>query len=49
LPLGLMLTALKTPSRRWAIVLGVIGADVVMIAARAFADASPSGSSAKWI
>jgi hypothetical protein len=49
LPLGLMLTALKTPFRRWAIVLGVIGAGVVMIATGAFADASPSGSSAKWI
>ncbi len=47
--LGLMLTSLKSPFRRWAVVLGVIGADIIMVVTGAFADASTHASAVKWI
>ncbi len=46
--LGLSLTALKSPFRRWAVLLGVLATDMIMIVTGAFADASPSGSVVKW-
>ncbi len=46
---GLILTALGSPFRRWAVLLGLLLTDVFMIATGAFAAASPSGSIAKWV
>ena len=46
--LGLSLTALHTPFRRWALVLGLLFTDVYMILTGLLADLSPSGSAIKW-
>lgn len=47
--LGLCLTALHSPFRRWALLLGILFTDVYMIATGVIAGFSPVGSSAKWI
>lgn len=46
---GLCLTALHSPFRRWALLLGILFTDFYMIVTGIFAGASPTGSSAKWI
>ncbi len=46
--LGLGLTALHTPFRRWALLLGILFTDVFMIVTGLFAGLSPTGSAAKW-
>ncbi|MCW3797100.1 bacteriorhodopsin [Sphingomonas sp. BN140010] len=46
--LGLSLTALHTPFRRWALVLGLMATDAYMIVTGLFADAAPAGSALKW-
>lgn len=45
---GLCLTALHSPFRRWALMLGLLFTDFYMIVTGIFAGASPTGSSAKW-
>lgn len=47
--LGLALNALGSPFRRWALLLGLMGADAYMIATGALSAASPAGSSIKWV
>ena len=47
--LGLCLTALRSPFRRWALLLGILFTDVYMIATGVIAGFSPAGSAAKWI
>lgn len=46
---GLCLTALQSPFRRWALLLGLLFTDFYMIVTGVFAGASPTGSSAKWV
>ena len=46
--LGLSLTALHSPFRRWALLLGLLFTDVYMIVTGLFAGLSPTGSAAKW-
>ena len=46
---GLCLTALHSPFRRWALLLGLLFTDFYMIATGVAAGFSPTGSSAKWI
>ncbi|WP_174280545.1 bacteriorhodopsin, partial [Sphingomonas bacterium] len=45
---GLCLTALHSPFRRWALLLGLVFTDFYMIATGTVAGFSPTGSSAKW-
>ena len=45
---GLCLTALHSPFRRWALMLGLLFTDFYMIATGTIAGFSPTGSSAKW-
>jgi len=45
---GLCLTALHSPLRRWALMLGILFTDVNMIATGVIAGFSPVGSAAKW-
>jgi len=47
--LGLSLTALHTPFRRWAMVLGLMFTDAYVIVNGLLADAAPSGSAIKWL
>ncbi|KAB0676171.1 bacteriorhodopsin [Aureimonas leprariae] len=47
--LGLGLTAMHSPFRRWAALLGVLFADSYMIITGLFAGLSPVGSSQKWL
>ena len=46
---GLCLTALHSPFRRWALLLGILFTDVYMIATGVIAGFSPTGSTAKRI
>lgn len=46
---GLCLTAMHSPFRRWALLLGLVFTDFYMIATGVVAGFSPTGSSAKWI
>lgn len=46
---GLCLTALHSPFRRWALMLGLLFADFYMIVTGTFAGFSATGSSAKWV
>ncbi len=46
---GLCLTALHSPFRRWALLLGLVFTDMYMIGTGVVAGLSPTGSSAKWI
>ncbi len=46
--LGLCLTALHTPFRRWALLLGILFTDFFMIVTGLFAGLSPTGSAMKW-
>ena len=46
---GLCLTALHSPFRRWALLLGLVFTDVYMIGTGVCAGLSPTGSSAKWM
>ena len=45
---GLCLTALHSPFRRWALMLGLLFTDFYMIATGVIAGFSPVGSAAKW-
>ncbi|RYF16277.1 MAG: rhodopsin [Oxalobacteraceae bacterium] len=45
---GLCLTALHSPFRRWALLLGLVFTDFYMIATGTIAGFSPTDSSAKW-
>ncbi len=45
---GLCLTALHSPFRRWALLLGLVFTDVYMIGTGVVAGLSPTGSGAKW-
>ena len=45
---GLCLTAMHSPFRRWALLLGLVFTDFYMIATGVVAGFSPTGSSAKW-
>ena len=45
---GLCLTAMHSPFRRWALLLGNVFTDFYMIATGVIAGFSPTGSSAKW-
>lgn len=47
--LGLCLTAMSSPFRRWAVVLGLLFTDFYMIATGLFAGLSPTGSGQKWL
>lgn len=47
--LGLALSSLHTPFRRWAILLGLMWTDVFMILTGVAASFSPVGTSQKWI
>ena len=46
---GLALTAMHTPFRRWAMLLGLLFTDIYMIVTGIFAGLSPAGSDQKWI
>lgn len=47
--LGLCLTALSSPFRRWALLLGLLATDLYMIVTGLFAGLSPTGSDRKWL
>lgn len=46
---GLVLTALHSPFKRWALLLGLLFTDMYMILTGLFADLSPTGTSQKWV
>lgn len=47
--LGLGLTALGSPFRRWGLLLGLMGVDLYMIVTGFLSDASPRDSAMKWV
>lgn len=47
--LGLGLTALGSPFRRWGLLLGLMGVDLYMIVTGFLSDASPRDSAIKWV